>query len=268
MAPAELQDWLVAQAEDIRCFTDFEPEDTSEHELAHRLEAYWFRDAGWNQPRYHFVPLGHDGSGGQFALWTPSRAGATPCVVFFGSEGGRGVLAPSSIAFLQALGHGAMTVEYDRRNLHAPSRLATEDNWLLSDEDVEKAASAREALLRYRAALEAVFGPLPPFAAVTTVPPGVQTEFCDWVDVTCRRVAEQDKQESARAAEAKREALRAKATVYASAAANSLPDLDRKDGLRYEGACSSCGQITMCRWTRFEELGFGLCTNCYFSVAW
>ena len=146
----QLQGWLLEHADDISQFTDYEIAFSAEDVLRTNLGLRWFRDQGWNEPGYRFVSLGQDGTGGEVALWfSPRRPNDAP-VVFFGSEGGAGVLTASPLAFAKALVYGPMLQEYEKGDLDAPSRLSLQDNWFLSGNDPTEVAAATDALARYR----------------------------------------------------------------------------------------------------------------------
>lgn len=266
----QLRNWLLQRADEIRRFTDleivFEPED----ELLANLGTSWFSDVGWNVPGYRFTSLGQDGTGGMIAAWSaPQRPEREP-VVFFGSEGGSGVLADSPLRFAQALAYAPLQLEYESGDLGAPSRLAREDNWFLRGDDREAGFEAREALSRYRRAIEEQFGPLPPFETLVTVSAALQAEFREWVTSVQKRVANRDAEEQQLAADRRRQDLREKAARYAAQGASGLPAIasSARDGHQFLGVCPSCGKSAGLRFTVFEEFTFGLCVPCYFSTAW
>lgn len=269
MNAVELQKWLSEHADEIFAFTDYEAIMGFQGDLCENLETCWFRDPCWNEPGYRFLPLGQDGSGGDVAIWLSPRPGNESCVVFFGSEGGRGVLTDSALAFAQALAYAPVITEYAKATLDAPSYLSIEDNWYFSGEIPDQAATARTAITTYRRAVEERFGPLPPFETLATVSADLQAEFCAWVSAVQERVADRDQRAQELAAQEKRQALRNKAAVFAARSAGSLPTAgsSHADGTRVKSTCSSCGKATTCRVTRFEELIFGLCADCYFSNA-
>ena len=270
MNTKQIQDWLLENAADISRFTDYEIEFNTEDSLRQILERYWFRDPMWNEPGYTFISLGHDGTGGEVALWLrPSEMEVTP-VVFFGSEGGAGVLTSSPCALAQALAYGPIVQEYVKESLDAPSRLSLEDNWLLSSDRPEQVEVAKNALARYRLATEARLGHLPPFESLIAIPPAVQAEFRNWVTMVQDRASERDAQEQRFAAERKRQDKRDKASVYAAAVCDQLPPnvSSLTDAHQFAGSCAACGESTKLRLTRFEEFTFGLCFRCYFSNAW
>jgi hypothetical protein len=270
MNAEDLQAWLLEHAADISAFTDYEIELNAEESLRQNLERHWFRDPRWNKPGYAFISLGHDGTGGEVALWSrPRETDATP-VVFFGSEGGAGVLTTSPRAFAQALAYGPLVQEYEKGNLDAPSRLSLEANWLLSDGDPEQVEVAKNALARYRLATEERLGHLPLFETLVTIPPSVQAEFRNWVTTVQDRASEREARKQRFAAERKREEKRNRASGYAAVGRDRLPpDVSSlMDGHQFAGTCSACGESTDLRLTRFEEFTFGLCFRCYFSNAW
>lgn len=264
----QLRHWLLQRADEIYRFTDLEIVFEPEQSLLTNLGTYWFRDAAWNEPGYRFTSLGQDGSGGMLAVWlAPQRPEREP-VVFFGSEGGSGVLADSPLRFAQALAYAPLLLEYESGDCGAPSRLAREDN--LQGEDREAGLEAGEALSRYRRAIEEQFGPLPPFERLVTVSGSLQSEFREWVTAIQKRVANRDAEEQRLAAERRRQDLREKAARYAAQGASGLPAIaaSARDGHQFLGVCPSCGKSAGLRLTVFEEFTFGLCVPCYFSTAW
>ena len=270
MNAEEIQDWLLEHARDISAFTDYEIEFNAEASLRLILERHWFRDPEWNEPGYAFISLGHDGSGGEVAVWLrPRETDATP-VVFFGSEGGAGVLTTSPLALAQALAYGPLVHEYEKGNLDAPSRLSLEDNWCLSDGGPEQVEVARNALARYRLATEERLGPLPPFESLIAIPPAMQAELRNWVTTVQDRASAREAREQRIAAERKREDKRDRASRYAAVGSHRFPpNVDSLiDGHQFAGTCAACGESTELRLTRFEEFTFGLCFRCYFSNAW
>jgi hypothetical protein len=269
MHPEELQAWLAEHAAQVFEFTDYEIAFSAEDVLGENLERYWFRDPLWNQPGYRFVSLGQDGTGGEVALWLRPHQDKAP-VVFFGSEGGSGVLTASPLAFAQALAYAPLLQEYEKGDLDAPSRLSLEHNWRLSGDDHEQTEAAKDALARYRLATEMRLGQLPPFESLISIPPTMQAEFRDWVTSIQRRASERDTQERWLAAERKRQDKREKASRYAALTAGSLPPnaTPLEDGFEFAGSCAACGQSTILRLITFEDLLFGLCIPCYFSTAW
>jgi hypothetical protein len=270
VSPEELQGWLLERAAEISAFTDYEITFSSEADLREKLGRYWFRDPDWNEAGYRFVSLGQDGGGSEVALWLgPRQSNAAP-VVFFGSEGGSGVVSASPSAFVQALAYAPLLQEYRKGDLDAPSRLSLEDNWFLSGEDPEQTSAANGALARYRQSTEERFGQLPPFERLIDVPPTVQAEFREWVIGTQTRVSAREALEQRHTRERKHRDMRDKATRFAAASAQSLPPnaTSLKDGLELAGRCANCGASSALRLTRFEELAFGLCLPCYFSKVW
>lgn len=270
MDAEQLQQWLLGHAADIFDFTDLEISYCAEDALHQNLELYWFRDPEWNQPGYRFLSLGRDGTGGEVAIWlAPSRPDAAP-VVFFGSEGGAGVLTESPLAFAMALTYAPLILEYEKGNLDAPSRLSTEDNWFLSGDDLEQRGRASEALARYRRSSDGRLGRVPAFENLISVPPTMQSEFLDWVRSIQKGVAKRDSQAREVAAQLKRQAKRDSASRYAALGADGLPSDTRSlaDGYQFVGICAFCADSTLLRLTRFEEFVFAICLPCYFSKAW
>lgn len=266
----ELEEWLVNHADEILRFTDYEVTPSSDENLDESLGQTWFRDDDWNQPGYRFILLGHDGTGGTVAAWLRPQHPETTSVVFFGSEGGAGVLTSSALAFAQALAHGPLIEEYQKPDLDAPSRLSLEDNWYFSHDDPEWVAEATEALANYRRSTEARFGVLPSFEALVEVPVALQAEFRTWVCTIQARASERDTRAEQLATDLKHKQMRVSALRYALLSAATLPVNSRsaKDGTRFTGCCAPCGEHDELRLTRFDEFVFGLCLRCYFSAAW
>ncbi len=270
MNETELQAWVVEHADDISAFTDYEPAAGTEEALHRDLETTWFRDPDWNERGYRFLPLGLTGTGGIVAAWRkPGYAQPAP-VVFFGSEGGYGILTSEPSAFAQALGHAPLIQEWDKSGGEELARLSLDDNWFFRTEEPELALAATLAIDRYRSALFQHFSPVRSFESLTNIPTALQAEFHDWVAGIQRRVTERAGREEAEATEQKRQALRAKAANYARQSARGLPAgaAALTDGAQYSGWCPVCRSPKRLRLTRFEDSLFGICFSCYFSKAW
>ena len=269
MSSEQLQQWLREHADDISAFMDFEIAMSDESDLHETLELRWFRDRDWNPAGYRFVLLGQDGTGGRVALWPVAGRSWTP-IVFFGSEGGSGVLAPSPSDFAQALAHAPWIEEYPDEELQEPARLSSEGNWILTSDEPDEAEEAAKALARYRVATEARFGPLPPFERLVDVPAAIQREFRDWVTSTQKRVQDREEDESLLPIERERRDRRAKAARYAAFSAERLPPnaASLPYGFSFEGQCASCGESATLRLTRFEDHLFGVCNRCYVAEVW
>ena len=104
MTPHELQLFLTTHIQDIFSFMDYEATLKSTDEFAHHLANYWFSNPEFDGRGYVFVHLGHDGAGGHFAAWVRGDELPAP-IVFFGSEGGTGVLAASMERWPHILAH-------------------------------------------------------------------------------------------------------------------------------------------------------------------
>lgn len=270
MTPDELIEWVLAHAAHLFAFTDYETTLSSEEDLRAVLGESWFRDADWNEPGYRFLHLGHDGTGGEVALWLRPGDERPPPVVFFGSEGGTGVLAPTPDAWAKALAYGPAIVEYADVET-ATSRLSIEENeCLAADADPARKAEAEKHLDAYRRATIARFGPLPPFDELVAVDDADHRELHAWVAGVLERVFARDENGEREAAAKRHRESRARAETYGTASADGLPEnaCERADGARYQGRCPACGRRGELRLTRFEELSFGLCLDCYFSSAW
>jgi len=169
-ATEDARAWLSEHAAAIRAFTDYDPAPCSDRSLRDDLRHHWFRAAEWNAPGYRFRSLGGTGTGGLLALWVRPGADGPHPVVFFGSEGGYGVLVATSERWLQALAHGPMIREHA-----SPARLVR-DNWMLD----EPGEAATEALAAYRSAVVERRGQLPALEVLTGELDALQQEFCGW----------------------------------------------------------------------------------------
>ncbi len=179
MTPEELQEWLEAHIDEIFAFMDYEPTLNSEEEFVETM-GYWFGRDDWNEPGYRFVHLGIDGMGSEFVAWIrPGVDGPAP-VVYFGSEGGRGVLARSPKDWAMVLAHAPGIIEYAFGD--DPAQLDVTSNWMLEDDDPEFAETARQKLASYRDAVIERFGELPDFEALANGLDELNAEFCGWVD--------------------------------------------------------------------------------------
>ena len=147
-------------------FVDFEPSTEDEASWHETLEKYWFRSPDWNPKGYRFVPVGQDGTGGVFAIWLCAGHVDRP-VVFFGSEGGHGVLAPSPEAFLALLAAAPEIEEYP-----VPSQVHPGESWMLGEEDGERDEEAHAAWEEFKRTVT---------PAVPRVPAALQAEFVGWV---------------------------------------------------------------------------------------
>ncbi len=194
MTPQELRQWLLAHAEHIFSFTDYEVALSSEEDLQSILEEDWFRVESWNEPGYRFVPLGQNGTGGEVALWVRANDARPSPIVFFGPGGGTGVLAPSPDAWPKALAYGPSIVEYDSDFDANTSRLSVEANPRIgSDADPARRAAAGRGLAAYRRATIERFGALPPFDELVTVDPADRREFGAWIASVRARAEEQER---------------------------------------------------------------------------
>ena len=268
MTPESLRSWLLQHADLIDAFTDFRPHDTDESVLRDVLEFAWFRDPQWNEPGYCFLPLGADGTGGEAAVWLPQHNRTSAPVVFFGSEGGSGILAPSPGAFAQALAHGPIIEEYHTGSFDLPSYLSPSGNWLLSTDAPDQATQAREALASYRLATEHHFGELPSLDVLTAVPSALQEQFSGWVRQVVSRATAREERAALHLRESKRLDQLTKATSYARASSLAPEQSELRDGAQVSGTCAACGNSGKVRLTKFEQLAFTLCSACYFSKAW
>jgi hypothetical protein len=99
--PNELRMIIQEYSHLLNMFSDCEPTEETEDELADRLDII-LNGPGWRKHNMRFIPVADDGTGGQFAVWV--KPDSNP-VVFFGSEGEYGMVAASPIAFIEWLSH-------------------------------------------------------------------------------------------------------------------------------------------------------------------
>ena len=180
MTHRELQAWLETHTADIVCFMDYEPSIETDEELATTL-GYWFDSEMWSDSGYTFTHLGIDGMGSQFAAWHRPGAEQEPPIVYFGSEGGRGVLVRSPEDWVQIIAHAPTIDEYPSDDGPA---ILTRESFFLSSEDPQEAEEARTALARYSAAVTAVYGEVPPLSELTSGLDSLNQDFLEWVQ-TC-----------------------------------------------------------------------------------
>jgi len=172
---AELRAWLRTHQDDLFKFVEIEAFFDDRPALYETL-GFWTGNPDWDDGRYEFDHLCADGCGSIFAAW--HRPEVPPAVVFFGSEGGRGVLTSSLLGFAQALAHGVDVVEYADFDL-ALSALSPE-NPALSPEDPEY-EDAVVAHGRYRKSVEGTYGALPKLGDLLTDVDDQNAEFGKWV---------------------------------------------------------------------------------------
>ena len=212
--------------------------------------------------------LGANGTGGEVALWIRPDSEGPPPVAFLGRMEGR------ARAFARSLGEGPRIWPVHRR----PRRRSHEGFQALdrkelhfdADADPEQRTDAEEHLAAYQQATKERFGSLPPFDELVRVDPALHREFDGWVAEVLERVFAREDERSREAAAMKHREARAKAERHAARSVESLPEdaSEGADGSRYEGRCCSCRKEGELRLTRFEELTFGICFDCYFSSAW
>lgn len=178
MSPKELAQWLSQNADRIDAFMDYEIVIESEEELAATLE-FWFEHSRWVATNHRFIPLGVDGTGSQFAAWI--RPGNTQIpVVFFGSEGGAGVVAASCDLWAQTIAFAPAIDEYPEPG---DARLSVEMNWkfdndLVGDELADHAYAMQSA---YRVEVEERFGKLTSLEELMSGLEDIEAEFEQWL---------------------------------------------------------------------------------------
>lgn len=165
MSPEEAQKFLSSQVANIVGFMDYEVTISSKEEFYKTLY-YSLGSHRWQESGCEFVHLGHSGSGSDFAVWIRPNDELRP-VVFFGSEGGNGVLASSVERFVKALYYGPDAWEDHKK----PSRLM-----LLDDRNEDE----KHALEQYRAALGEVFSEIEPFETLVSGVAELNSEFAIW----------------------------------------------------------------------------------------
>lgn len=171
MNPEQLQAWVQTHIDDLFRFMDYEPT-VDDEELVDTLGS-WLDNDGWASDD-RFVHLGIDGTGSQVAVWVRAQDEQRP-VVFFGSEGGLGVLTATPEAFALALAHAPYFEAFEE-----PARLEGQDD-PLADKDDEEREEVRAALERYRAAVRKDLGEAPALSELTAGLDELNRELREWV---------------------------------------------------------------------------------------
>lgn len=162
MSPEDAQEFLRSQVYNIAGFMDYEVTIHSKEEFYHTLMCGLGSDR-WQESGSEFVHLGHSGNGSEFAIWLRSNDDLRP-VVFFGGEGGNGVLAVTAEKFVKALTYGPNAWE----DHDEPSRL------LLFDDHEE---DEKEMLNKYRDAVSEIYSEIEPFETLTAGLDELNAEF-------------------------------------------------------------------------------------------
>ena len=172
----EIRAWLKEHAGDIFSITEFE----SNNEELDRSTWFeqWLGGRDYNDEGYRFTSIGQDGTGGQFAIWTRLRAVEPHPLVFFGSEGGHGVIAKSARDWLLMIAHGVGVDEYGPDN--GPTAVGPKLNYYFAP-DYDDLEAAQGALSRYRKATVARFGDLPSFDELAAGRDELNAELRRWV---------------------------------------------------------------------------------------
>jgi hypothetical protein len=189
----------------------------------------------WNRPRYRFVHLGQDGSGGLFGVWLRPDADPPHPVIFFGSEGGHGVLASSPERWAQLVAYAPTVEEYPTPSSSKPGTAPDAD------------------LAAYRSAVEARLGPLPPFTALVNDLDPLNDVFTRWIRQVdaVTDAANAPAQRAAAQAEAARQAelasAHARVAVRFQAGELSCPSCGSRNvrllkGLTPRAGCGACGR--------------------------
>ena len=179
MTGEELQRWLEEQGDTIASFMDYDPTIQTEEELEQTLQS-WFDSERWDAGGHRFLHLGSDNTGGEFALWLrPDEPLEPPPVVYFGSEGGSGVLVASPQSWALALAYAPGVEELAGQD--DPAYIDVELGWMADpEEDPEWFEEAQGALQEYRAAAEERFDDIPSFASLTQGIEDLNADFLTW----------------------------------------------------------------------------------------
>lgn len=162
----ELRRWLDKHTDDLCEILDFEPDDeVLDYDGYFK---YWLGDdKTFDDAGYEFEAVAQDGTGGKFVLWSSLKFGTSP-LVFFGSEGGHGVLTKDFQHLPLILAHGVFISEYGDGD--GPTSVQVDDD-----------AQSKQELVRYRAATVAEFGELPPLDSMIGGCDLLNEELRDWI---------------------------------------------------------------------------------------
>ena len=108
MRDDQIHQWLKDHLPTTNQFMDYSPH--ARPSSLDRNLGMWFNNHGWNDDGRSVTSLGFDSMGGEFVHW--GRPGADAVVVYFGSEGGFGVLAPSLVDWVRAIAQGPTILEH------------------------------------------------------------------------------------------------------------------------------------------------------------
>jgi len=171
MTPEQLQAWVQTHVDDLFRFIDYEAT-VDDDEFKDTMGA-WLDNESWASDD-RFVHLGIDGTGSQLAVWIRAQDEQRP-VVFFGSEGGLGVLTATPEAFALALAHAPYFESFEE-----PARLDRQED-PLADKDDDEREEASAALDRYRAAVHKHLGEPPALPELTKGLDALNGELLEWV---------------------------------------------------------------------------------------
>lgn len=217
-------------------------------------------DPPWRETD-RFIVIGADASGSQFAVWSTQP---TLPIVYFGSEGGYGVLAPDPLSWIRALTYAPLVEEY-------PSTEPSSSRLSLPQEGptpLDDGASTAQAAARYKAAVELDFGPMPPFSDLVTVTIEIRTAFSRIMDDAVQRFQAQREQQREADQRARLEVRRQRAEGFAASSILPAGWQAMSDGTTFPGRCPGCGAETSVRLVLHDEHAFALCSRCYFSSRW
>lgn len=124
----------------------------------------WFALGPWSDDGTSFEQIAHDGSGGMWMRWRYPGLVGPPPIVFLGSDGERGLVAPDLRAWVLQLGSGQSWDAYH-------------DSWSPIDDDYE------DELPVLRAAIHAQFGAVDMEPGATTAEARkAHPDFAAWVE--------------------------------------------------------------------------------------
>ena len=176
MTVDDLREWIETHTDDIFNILEFEPDDET---LDHGgYFQYWLGGPSFDDAGYKFESIGQDGSGGKFAVWSRPNTEEPSPLVFFGSEGGHGVVANDFRSWPLMIAHGVGVSEYGDDS--GPTAVHPSLNEYF-DPDYEDIAEAKAALERYRKAAIAEFGELPDFDTLAAGREQPNAELRAWI---------------------------------------------------------------------------------------
>lgn len=180
MSSREILDWLKTYSDEIFNVMDYRPSAESDEDLTDFLNA-WFDSSQWQESGHQFKHLGDDPTGSQLALWIrPGEETAQVPVVFFGSEGDRGVITRNLTSWAQLVAH-APEIDTDHNGtIHCAPGF---DNFLKDAAELgQNTEHMQDSYDKLRSATIEKFGPLPEFAELRANLNELNAEFVVWVE--------------------------------------------------------------------------------------